>query len=168
MRCLFFQKSHYFANKSHYTITSTFKLFSIGVVEVVAQYIVAKPQLSISNGPFVGYTTFLPTSFKFSMFLTITNKKCENCNVHFSFEKMTAKTNNNNNKATAKNNNENNNHQDEQFEKMTTRSNNKFFFTKTSSNKKTTTKMNNNEKMIIKTSSNKKLITKTSNKKIDC
>jgi hypothetical protein len=43
MCCLFFQKSYCFVNESHYIVTSTFKLFSIGVVEVVAQEIVTKP-----------------------------------------------------------------------------------------------------------------------------
>ncbi len=72
---LFFQKSYCFVNESHYIVASTLELFSFNVVEVVAQEIVTEPQLSIFDGPFMGYATFLPTSFKFSMFPTISGKK---------------------------------------------------------------------------------------------
>ncbi len=63
MHRLFFQKSHCFVNKSYWTIAYALKLFSINVVEVITTKNITKPQLSISNGLFVGYITFLPTSF---------------------------------------------------------------------------------------------------------
>ncbi len=75
MHRLFFQKSHCFVNKSHWTIEYALKLFSINVVEVITPKTIAKPQLSISNGLFVGYITFLPTSFKFFMLPIVNDKK---------------------------------------------------------------------------------------------